>query len=134
MALEGSKPDVHSNPDILHGTSLESYGNTGNSRDAANENIGDWLAVESAPNEARENIDTDISENLYTTILRILPAWRKLYPRQTVAAKDVAAQLYLWGRDYTDGLLSLILSQADELRCMVLELLHHIGRLLWKGE
>ena len=98
---------------------------------------GEWLAAELQLVQATlrtRDANIDISEELYAEILAILPTWRTIYPDHAAAAKAVAAQLYLWGRDYSNGRLSKVLSQADDVWEMVIDLLLQIGRLLYRGK
>ena len=96
--------------------------------------LGEWLATELLPDEGTRHVSTDISEELYTTILEVLPAWRRARSEDSAAAKSIAAQLYLWGQDYSDGRLNMILSRAEDLRDTTIDLLQQIGRLLLNGK
>lgn len=92
----------------------------------------EWLVAASGADGAASDANLDISEEFYFAILKALKLWAKI--RQPGDIKGIAAKLYLWGRDYSDGKLSMILSQANELRDTVLSLLQQIGRLVLQGK
>jgi hypothetical protein len=82
------------------------------------------------PSDTVSDVNLDISEEVYSAILKVLKLWAKAC--QTEDIKGITAQFYLWGRDYSDGNWSTILSQADELRVNILTLLQQIGHLVIK--
>ncbi|KAL6720942.1 hypothetical protein ACLMJK_000042 [Lecanora helva] len=50
------------------------------------------------------------------------------------ALKEELAKLYLWGEDFGDGELDLALDYSNDTRCVVLDALAKMGRLLLQGE
>lgn len=93
-----------------------------------------WLATDPVlvPGEAVEYVNLHISEELYLAILEVARSWSKVSQRRNT--KSIVARLYIWGRDFSNGKLSIILTHADDLREMILRLLQEIGHLLCQGK
>ncbi|MCJ1251512.1 hypothetical protein MMC30_008746 [Trapelia coarctata] len=88
------------------------------------------------PSSCQENwADLDFAEELYRTILDVFNEFWQSWARTSTApnkrqVKETLARLRLWGRDFGNGKLAVVLAQSDELRDTVLDLLRQVGTIV----
>ena len=100
----------------------------------------EWLDGNHITSAKAQDANLNISEELYSTILEtIVKIWSainitRLEQVQVKLLKDGLAKLHLWGRDFMNGRLAHVLSQSDELRDTVLQILRRLGQLVCNGK
>ena len=114
-----------------HSPDLELARSGGAVKDGPYSRTKEWLSDSSQHGVQLLEPNLDLSEELYQSLIDALQHLQVSPVRQGSRniLKDTLTRLFLWGREFRNGRLSLILCNAIELRATVLRCLEQIGDL-----